>query len=141
MKIRTYSELIKLETFEERFDYLKLNGEVGMATFGSDRYLNQMFYRSPEWRRKGGIRDQVILRDNGCDLGVEGYDIFNKRNLFIHHMNPITVEDIMERREWILDPEYLICCSYNTHNAIHYGDKDLLPKLPVERKPRDTIFW
>lgn len=135
-KIRKYSELIKLKTFEERFEYLKLSGEVGVATFGFDRYLNQALYRSPEWRR---VRREIIVRDNGCDLGVEGYNIFGK--IVIHHMNPINVEDILNRKSYIMDPEYLICVSLNTHNAIHYSDDSILPSLPVERKPGDTILW
>lgn len=141
MKIRSYSELIKLRTFEERFEYLKLGGEVGIPTFGSDRYLNQELYRSNRWRGIGGVRNKVILRDNGCDLGVEGYDIFSKKGIYIHHMNPITIDDILEERDWVYDPEYLICCSYETHNAIHYGDIDLLPKKFEERKPGDTTLW
>lgn len=140
-KIRTYSELKKLRTFEERFEYLRLDGEVGIPTFGSDRYLNQELYRSKEWRRRGGIRDQIIVRDNGCDLGVEGYEIFGRKGIYVHHMNPLTPDDILNKRDWVFDPEYLICCSYDTHNAIHYGDEDLLPKLPIERKPGDTILW
>lgn len=134
--IRTYSELIQLDTFEERFEYLKVNGKVGEDTFGFDRYLNQVFYRSKEWKR---IRDQVIFRDNGCDLGVEGYDIYGK--IIIHHMNPIRVDDIRHSSEFLLDPEYLICTKLETHNAIHYGDADLIPSAPIERKPNDTCPW
>lgn len=136
MKIRTYSELSRLETFEERFDYLKLNGRVGAETFGFDRYLNQIFYQSPKWRR---ARDKVIIRDNGCDLGIEGHEIYD--SIIVHHMNPITLEDIEMEREEIFNPEYLICTTKLTHNAIHYGDKNLLPKLPIERKPGDTKLW
>lgn len=136
MKIRTYSELSRLETFEERFDYLKLNGRVGAETFGFDRYLNQILYQSPKWRR---ARDKVIIRDNGCDLGIEGHEIYD--SIIVHHMNPITLEDIEMEREEIFNPEYLICTTKLTHNAIHYGDKNLLPKLPIERKPGDTKLW
>lgn len=136
MKMRRYSELAKLETYEERFEYLKLNGEVGSATFGFDRYLNQNFYKSQEWRR---VRDEVILRDNGCDLGVAGYEL--DRHIIIHHMNPIRIEDILNRKEDIFNPEYLICVSHNTHNAIHYGDKNLLRGLSTKREPNDTCPW
>lgn len=135
-KIRTYSELIRLKTFEERFKYLKLSGEVGSTTFGFDRYLNQALYRSPEWRK---VRREIIVRDNGCDLGVEGYDIFGK--IIIHHMNPIEVDDILNRKHYIMDPEYLICVTSNTHNAIHYSDESILPIIPIERKPGDTTLW
>ncbi len=134
--IRTYSELIRFSTFEERFEYLKLSGEVGVETFGVDRYLNQIFYRSKEWKK---IRRDIIIRDDGCDLGMEGHDIFGK--IYIHHMNPISVEDVINRSPDIFDPEFLICVSLNTHNAIHYSDESILPKLPVERKPGDTKLW
>ena len=136
MKFRTYSELVKLPTFEERFQYLRLNGKVGEDTFGFDRYLNQIFYRSAEWKR---IRDIVIMRDNGCDLGVEGYEIHGR--ILIHHMNPISRRDIEILSDILLNPEYLICTVHNTHNAIHYGDENLLIKAPVERKPYDTCPW
>lgn len=136
MKIRTYSELILLPTFEERFEYLRLDGKVGEDTFGFDRYLNQLFYRSQEWRK---IRDYVIVRDNACDLGVEGCDIYSK--VLIHHMNPITARDIEKRTELLLDPEYLICTTHNTHNAIHYGDENLIIKIPVVRTKYDTCPW
>lgn len=136
MIIRTYSELIKLPTFEERFQYLKLNGEVGVETFGFDRYLNQAFYSSDEWK---SIRNQVIIRDNGCDLGIEGREIYKR--IIIHHMNPITKEDLLYRTEYLLNPEYMICTMKNTHDAIHYGDENLLFKEPVERKPNDTCPW
>lgn len=136
LRTRKFSELRKLKSFKERYDYLKLGGEVGLATFGADRYLNQSFYRSKEWKR---VRDQVIVRDNGCDLGVEGYQIYDR--IYIHHMNPITADDILDRNEDILNPEFLICVSFDTHNAIHFGDDSLLPKLPIERKPGDTILW
>lgn len=136
MKIRTYSELILLPTFEERFEYLKLGGRVGEDTFGFDRYLNQKFYTSQEWKR---IRDMIIVRDMGCDLGMEGYDIYGK--IIIHHMNPITVRDIETASEWLLNPEYLICTTHETHNAIHYGDEQLIMKGPVIRRPNDTCPW
>ena len=135
-KIRTYSELITLPTFEERFRYLQLNGAVGKETFGFDRYVNQKFYRSAEWRR---VRDYVIVRDNGCDLGVEGYDIHGP--ILIHHMNPISIDDIYDVSEYLLNPEYLISTIQNTHNAIHYGDEDLLIKAPIERRRNDTCPW
>lgn len=134
--IRTYSELITLPTFKERFNYLKLDGLVGESTFGFDRYLNQMFYRSQRWKE---IRDFVIIRDNGCDLGVEGYEIHS--TIVIHHMNPITIEDIKKETEFLLDPEFLICTIHNTHNAIHYGDENLLIKAPIERSKNDTCPW
>ena len=134
--IKTYSELIRLPTFEERFEYLRLDGRVGEDTFGFDRYLNQLFYRSYEWRK---IRDYVIVRDNACDLGVEGYDIYGK--VLIHHMNPITARDIESRTDLLLDPEYLICVTHDTHNAIHYGDENLLFKAPIVRRPNDTCPW
>ena len=134
--IRTYSELMKLDTFEERFEYLKVNGKVGEDTFGFDRYLNQVFYRSKEWKH---IRDQIIFRDNGCDLGVEGYDIYGK--IIIHHMNPIVIDDIRHNSEFLLDPEYLICTTLSTHNAIHYGDYNLIDSSPIERKLNDTCPW
>lgn len=134
--IRTYSELIKLDTFEKRFEYLKVNGKVGEDTFGFDRYLNQVFYRSKEWKH---IRDQIIFRDNGCDLGVEGYDIYGK--IIIHHMNPIVIDDIRHNSEFLLDPEYLICTTLSTHNAIHYGDYNLIDSSPIERKLNDTCPW
>lgn len=136
MIIRTYLELIKLPTFEERFQYLKLDGDVGVETFGFDRYLNQAFYSSDEWK---SIRNQVIIRDNGCDLGIKGREIYKR--IIIHHMNPITKEDLLYRTEYLLDPEYMICTMKNTHDAIHYGDENLLFKEPVERKPNDTCPW
>lgn len=134
--IRTYSQLIKFKTFEERFQYLKLDGAVGQATFGFDRYLNQQLYRSYEWKK---VRDEVIVRDNGCDLAMEGFDIYGR--VYVHHMNPILINDIRERSEFLLNPEYLICVSFDTHNAIHYGDESLLPREPVERMPNDTTPW
>lgn len=134
--IRTYSELRTYKTFIDRYNYLKLRGSVGIETFGYDRYLNQVLYRSRRWRR---TRDGIILRDNGCDLGVEGYDIYDK--IIIHHMNPLTIEDIEDDVDEIYDPEFLISVSFNTHQAIHYGDESLLPKEPIERKPYDTCPW
>lgn len=134
--IKTYSELITIPTFEERFKYLQLNGRVGQDTFGFDRYINQNFYRSREWKR---IRDQIILRDNGCDLGLDGYEIYGR--IYIHHMNPILVQDIIHQSDFLLNPEYLICTTHNTHNAIHYGDESLLITAPIERKPNDTCPW
>jgi hypothetical protein len=136
MRNRTYSELVRYTTFEDRFAYLKLDGAVGSQTFGFDRYLNQMFYSSHEWKT---IREYVIIRDNGCDLGVQGYEIH--ANLLIHHINPMTQEDILHQEEWILDPEFLITTTHNTHNAIHYGNESLLPKVVPERKPGDTRIW
>lgn len=137
MMIRTYSELCKIKTFEGRFRYLKLDGLVGKETFGFDRYLNQIFYNSPEYRK---IRQEVILRDNGCDLAFKNYEIAGK--IFVHHMNPISKEDILERSDFALNPEYLVCVSHLTHNAIHYGDETLLPKTElIERKPNDQAPW
>lgn len=134
--IRTYSELIKLKSFEERFEYLKLSGEVGKETFGFDRYLNQVFYRSQKWK---AIRDRIIVRDNGCDLGMEGYEIHGR--IIIHHMNPLTITDIETESEFLLDPEFLISTIHRTHNAIHYGNENLLVKGPVERSKNDTCPW
>ena len=134
--IRTYSELIRLPTFEERFRYLKLDGLVGKDTFGFDRYLNQEFYLSKELKE---VRDFVIVRDNGCDLGMDGYEIVGR--IYIHHMNPITVNDIVHSSDFLLNPDYLICMSHNTHNAVHYGDEDLLVTAPVERRKNDTCPW
>lgn len=134
--IKTYSELIALPTFEERYEYLRLSGRVGEDTFGFDRYLNQNFYRSAEWRR---IRDRVIVRDNGCDLGIDDRIIYGK--ILIHHMNPITDKDIFNLSDILLDPEYLICVSHNTHNAIHYGDGERLVKDPIVRTKNDTCPW
>ena len=136
MIIKTYSELIKLKTFEERYEYLRLGGIVGRETFGFDRYLNQTFYKTDEWL---SIRDHVIVRDNGCDLGIEGREIHSR--ILVHHMNPITKEDILSRSEHLLNPEYLICTIKSTHDAIHYGDESLLIKLPVERRKNDTCPW
>lgn len=133
---KLYSELITIPTYEERFKYLQLKGAVGNDTFGYDRYLNQILYNSPEWKR---LRNQIIIRDNGRDLGCEGYEIYGR--ILIHHMNPITVEDIVSRDPIVFDPENLICVSHNTHNAIHYGDENLLIMAPVERTKNDTCPW
>lgn len=134
--IRTYSELIKLKTFKDRFEYLKLDGIVGEETFGFDRYMNQIFYKSREWT---SVRRSVIIRDNGCDLGVEGYEIHGK--ILIHHMNPINLSDIVHKTDELLNPDYLITTVLSTHNAIHYGDASLLPALPIERRANDTCPW
>ena len=136
MNIRTYSELSQLATFEERYRYLRLGGRVGKETFGFDRWINQMFYKDPEWLK---VRDIVIMRDNGCDLGIEGREIYSR--IIVHHMNPITKADILDRSKFLLDPEYLICTVKNTHDAIHYGDENLLITLPIERSPNDTCPW
>ena len=135
--IRTYSELIQLPTFEERFRYLALNGQVGKDTFGYDRYLNQMLYKNNKWR---SLRNVIIMRDNGCDLAMEGYDIPGR--VYVHHMNPLTKEDIENNTEYLWNPEYLICVSFDTHNAIHYGDNSYLTRNQViERKAGDTKLW
>lgn len=135
--IRTYSELIKLETFEERFHYLELSGTVGAETFGFDRYLNQNFYTSDEWKR---LRNQIIIRDNGCDLGVSGYDIHTV--ILIHHMNPISVKDVLAHNDLLINPEYLITTRLSTHNGIHYGGDSVLQSYSViERRPGDTCPW
>lgn len=136
--IRTYSELITLPTFEERFKYLQLNGAVGIETFGYDRVFNQKFYTSKEWR---DLRNFIIVRDNGCDLGVEGYEIPKGVSIFIHHLNPITLDDIEHRTDILLDPEFLITTVHKTHLAIHYGDDSLLVTAPVERRKNDTCPW
>lgn len=134
--IKCYSELIRIPTFKERYEYLRLNGAVGKETFGFDRYMNQAFYRSPEWKR---VRDYVIARDNGCDLGFDGREIYGK--VIIHHMNPILPEDIRDRNDMILDPEYLITTVHGTHLAIHYGDDNMLVQEPVTRYAGDTCPW
>lgn len=134
--IRTYSELIQFNTFDERLNYLMLNGNIGFETFGFDRYLNQKFYRSKEWQH---VRDEVIVRDGGCDLGLDKHTIPGK--IIIHHMNPITPKDITDISDYLLNPDYLICVSHNTHNAIHYADADQLPKVVLERTKNDTIPW
>jgi hypothetical protein len=133
---RSYQELRRLKTFEERYEYLKLDGEVGAATFGSDRYINQRFYTSYRWKN---VREHVILRDEGCDLGILGYEIHVA--LLVHHMNPITPEDIVRGAPWIIDPEYLITTTKRTHNAIHFGDEMLLARAPVVRQAGDTKLW
>lgn len=135
--IRTFNELRSLKTFEERFDYLQLHGKVGLDTFGFDRIFNQMFYRSKEWKR---MRDEIIIRDLGRDLGIEGREILYGK-IIIHHMNPISIKDIEESTEFLLNPNYLITTTPNTHRAIHYGDKSLLALDPVERRPNDTCPW
>lgn len=136
MLIRRYSELRQLETMEERFKYLRIGGIVGDSTFGFNRYLNQTLYKTQKWRT---VRDEVIIRDGACDMGLPDYPI--RKYVVIHHMNPLTIEDIQEGREWVFDPEYLICVSDRTHKAIHYGDESLLPKDPVDRVPNDTCPW
>lgn len=135
-RVRSYSELRGLSTFAERFRYLSLRGQVGVETFGYDRYLNQGFYRSREWKK---CREGVILRDEGSDLGIPGYEIFDR--IYIHHMNPITPEEVIEGDDRILDPEFLICVTHRTHNAIHYGDESQLPRQVVEREAGDTLLW
>lgn len=134
--IRCYSDLRQIDSFKERYLYLKLHGKVGEETFGYDRWVNQALYKSQKWKR---TRRNVIIRDNGCDLGMDGYELNNY--IMVHHMNPITLEDIEEERDIIFDPENLICCSSRTHQAIHYGDESLLPKEPIVRKPGDTCLW
>lgn len=133
---KTYSELIQFSSFKDRFEYLKLNGSVGAETFGYDRYLNQALYRSYEWRK---FRRDIIARDRGCDLGVDGFDI--KSRLIVHHINPITLEQIENRDPMIFDPNNVVCVSHNTHEAIHYGDESLLPKDPITRFSGDTKLW
>lgn len=134
--IRTYRECIQLSTFQERYRYLQIGGQVGKETFGFDRYLNQMLYRTPEWKR---FRRDMIVRDNGCDLGCDGYEIYE--NVLLHHINPITVEDVVNRNPCIFDPNNVICTSLNTHNAIHYGDETLLITEPIIRTKYDTCPW
>lgn len=133
---KTHSELIRLPTFLERYRYLKIGGRVGEDTFGYDRYLNQILYRSIEWKN---FRREIIVRDNGCDLGCEGYEIYGK--VLVHHINPITIREIHNRDRKIFDPENVICVSHNTHNAIHYGDETLLITEPIVRAPNDTCPW
>lgn len=136
MIIRTYSELSQFKTFEDRYNYLRLEGIVCKETFGFDRYINQIFYKSKEWQ---SVRDFVIIRDNGCDLGVEDYEIHGR--ILIHHMNPISKKDLEEKRDYLLNPEYLIATTHSTHNAIHYGDSNLLSRNPVVRIKNDTCPW
>lgn len=147
MSIRTYSELIALPTFEERFKYLQLDGQVGMETFGYNRYLNQILYNSQEWRR---FRNGIIIRDNACDLAHEDHEILSWEDkngrrrgpkIIIHHINPVTVDDLINRRPIVFDPENVITTMLYTHNAIHYGDESLLPKVPNERTQNDTCPW
>lgn len=135
--LRRYTELKRLKTFKERYEYLRLAGIVGEATFGFDRYLNQLLYTSDKWKNE--IRPKIIIRDCGCDLGVPGYDL--KSKIIVHHMNPLSIKDVEEVSDDIFNPEYLICVSHRTHNAIHYGDESLLPRGPIERKPGDTCPW
>lgn len=135
-KTRTYRELRRLDTFEERYRYLALRGMLGESTFGFDRWINQRFYTSREWKL---IRDVVIVRDNGCDLGVPGFEIHS--GLLVHHMNPMTFKDLEHGEDWIIDPNFLITTSLRTHNAIHYGDESQLPRGPVVRKLGDTHLW
>lgn len=134
--IRTYSELIELTTFEDRFRYLKLEANVGDATFGFDRYLNQQFYRSSEWKR---LRNEIIIRDNACDLGIPDREL--DKRIIIHHMNPITKDDLIHQTDFLLNPEYLICTCHKTHLAIHYGDENILEQAIVERSKNDTCPW
>ena len=134
--IRTHRELCKLKTFRSRYNYLRLRGTVGLDTFGYDRYLTQTFYRSSVWK---SVRDEVIIRDSGCDLGIPGYDVVNQ--IVVHHMNPMTEDQIKSSRYVLFDPDFLICTSHNTHMAIHYGDESLLPKPMVVRRSGDTVPW
>src|SRR5574339_214977 len=134
--IRRYSELRRFDTFRERFEYLRLNGHVGESTFGFDRWINQRFYSSWEWKN---VRNQVIIRDNGCDLGIPGYEI--NGSLLIHHINPREVDDVSHGEEWSLIPEYLITTTQTTHNAIHYGERSTVPRQMVVRRPGDTKLW
>ena len=134
--MKTYRELQRLRSFLDRFEYLKLGGTVGTSTFGYDRYLNQMLYTSRRWRR---TRDDIIIRDNGCDLGMDDYEIFGR--ILVHHINPVTLEDVEEDRDIVYDPQNLVLTSHSTHNAIHYGDISLLPQLPIERTRNDTCPW
>lgn len=134
--IRTYKELCKLKTFEERYEYLRIKSIVGDKTFGYDRYLNQLLYSNPRWKK---TRYEVIVRDDGCDLGMEGYRINTK--ILVHHMNPITIEDVEQDRDHVYDPEYLICTAFGTHNAIHFGNTASLPRVPKERSKNDTCPW
>ena len=136
MSIKTYSELMTLPTFKERYNYLKIGGRVGEETFGFDRYLNQTFYKSEEWLK---VRDEVIVRDNGCDLGIPDREIYGR--ILVHHMNPITIDDIKNRSDFLLNPEYLISTTKLTHDAIHYGDEHLLASEPIERTKNDTCPW
>lgn len=133
---KSYSELIKIESFEDRFKYLSLSGTVGEATFGSHRYLNQMLYHTDKWK---STRREVIFRDNGCDLAHDDYSISG--SIYIHHLNPITINDVLEERPCVFDLDNLVCTTFRTHNAIHYGTENLLQKILVERKKNDTCPW
>lgn len=133
---KTYSEMAKFSTFEDRFEYLRLRGAIGVPTFGFDRHINQRFYKSREWKSS---RDFVITRDDGCDLGMPGYEIYS--DILVHHMNPMAVDDILHAEDWIFNPEFLITTTHGTHNAIHYSDPSLLPKVVVARRPGDTKLW
>lgn len=133
---RTYSELLRIPSFRERYEYLRLDGQVGVETFGFDRFINQKFYRSKEWK---SIRDYVIVRDNGCDLAMDGFDV--RGRIYIHHMNPILLRDIVDQTEFLLNPDYLITTTFNTHQAIHYGDESLLVTEPILRTKNDTCPW
>lgn len=134
--IRTYSELITIPTYEERFRYLQLNGQVGIETFGFDRWLVETFYHSQKWKH---IRNEIIIRDLGCDMACDGYEIHGR--IIIHHMNPLLKEDVIDMTEYLTNPDFLVCVTHDTHNAIHYGDSNLLQKAPIERKPNDTCPW
>lgn len=136
MEIKTYSEMIRLSSFKERFLYLQIGSSVGAITFGNERYLNQILYQSGEWKR---VRRQIIIRDNGCDLGCNGYELDS--GIIIHHINPITIEDVILRNPKVFDPDNLVCTSHNTHNAIHYGDESLLVIEPCIREQNDTCPW
>jgi hypothetical protein len=146
LNFKSYSEMCQFQTFEERYEYLKLAGHVGEETFGCDRYLNQILYNTPEWKN---FRRDIIIRDNGCDLGIQdrviapdiGVRLPRTSNVYIHHINPITKEDVLRRKPMIFDPENVICCSFKTHQAIHYGDSNLLEQQLVERRPNDTCPW
>jgi hypothetical protein len=136
MLIKTYTKLSRYNNFEDRYNYLRIGGAIGAMTFGHSRYLNQSFYTSALWR---ALRNDVIIRDDGCDLGVPGYQIFDR--IIVHHMNPVTEEDVVEHSDFLLNPDFLICTSRDTHNAIHFGDSSLLPELPIERFRNDTSPW
>lgn len=136
MNIRTYSELIQISDYYDRFEYLKIGGKIGFETFGYDRYLNQILYTSPEWRK---FRNAIIIRDNGCDMAMPGFEIYDR--LTVHHLNPLTKEDILNRDPKIFDPENVVCVSHNTHMAIHYGSRDLLPQPIIVRTQNDTCPW
>lgn len=136
MGTKSYKELILLDTFEQRYEYLRLTGCVGQEVFGHDRYVNQGFYTSPDWK---SLRNEIIIRDDGCDLGIEDRPIYGK--IYIHHINPITLEELERSASALWDPDNLICVSFTTHQAIHYGDASILPQEPIERYPNDTCPW